>query len=118
MGRVLGGIRLAGVLLSASVLLHSFLSASKIISDGRNKDIPIDQLCDTVHVVVGSLQFQLATKNEIGHPFRGSLSHFFRWGYFATAPFLFALFYFLRVGNSFFFTCFRLSAPLPQQAAV
>ena len=30
MGRVLGGIRLAGVLLSASVLLHSFLSASKI----------------------------------------------------------------------------------------
>lgn len=30
MGRVLGGIRLAGVLLSASVLPHSFLSASKI----------------------------------------------------------------------------------------
>ena len=77
MGRVLGGIRLAGVLLSASVLLHSFLSASKIISDGRNKDIPIDQLCDTVHVVVGSLQFQLTTKNEIGNPFWGSLSHFF-----------------------------------------
>lgn len=42
MGRVLGGIRLVGVLLSASVLLHSFLSASKIFSDGRNKDIPID----------------------------------------------------------------------------
>ena len=41
-GRVLGGIRLAGVLLSASVLPHSFLSASKIFSDGRNKDIPID----------------------------------------------------------------------------
>ena len=76
MGRVLGGIRLAGVLLSASVLPHSFLSASKIFSDGRNKDIPIDQLCDTVHVVVGSLQFQLTTKNEIGNPFRGSLSHF------------------------------------------
>ena len=72
----------------------------------------------TVSVVVGPLQFQLTTKNEIGNPFRGSLSHFFRWGYFATAPFLFALFYFLRVGNSFFFTCFRLSAPLPQQAAV
>ena len=72
----------------------------------------------TVSVVVGSLQFQLTTKNEIGSPFRGSLSHFFRWGYFATAPFLFALFYFLRVGNIFFFTCFRLSAPLPQQAAV
>ena len=118
MGRVLGGIRLAGVLLSASVLSHSFLCASKIFSDGRNKDIPIDQLCDTVHVVVGSLQFQLTTKNEIGNPFRGSLSHFFRWGYFATAPFLFALFYFLRVGSIFFFTCFRLSAPLPQQAAV
>ena len=32
---------------------------------------------DTVHVVVGSLQFQLTTKNEIGNPFRGSLSHFF-----------------------------------------
>ena len=32
---------------------------------------------DTVHVVVGSLQFQLTTKNEIGSPFRGSLSHFF-----------------------------------------
>ena len=72
MGRVLGGIRLVGVLLSASVLLHSFLSASKIISDGRNKDIPIDQLCDTVHVVVGSLQFQLTTKNEIGNPFWGN----------------------------------------------
>ena len=42
MGRFLGGIRLAGVLLSASVLLHSFLSASKIILDSRNKDIPID----------------------------------------------------------------------------
>ena len=77
MGRVLGGIRLAGVLLSVSVLPHSFLSASKIFSDGRNKDIPIDQLCDTVHVVVGSLQFQLTTKNEIGNPFGGSLSHFF-----------------------------------------
>lgn len=42
MGKVLGGLRLAGVLLSASVLLHSFLSASKIISDDRNKDIPVD----------------------------------------------------------------------------
>jgi len=42
MGIVLGGIRLAGVLLSASVLPHSFLCASKIFSDGRNKDIPID----------------------------------------------------------------------------
>ena len=42
MGRVLGGIRLAGVLLSASVLPHSFLSASIIFSDGRNKGIPID----------------------------------------------------------------------------
>ena len=31
----------------------------------------------TVLVVVGSLQFQLTTKNEIGNPFRGSLSHFF-----------------------------------------
>ena len=86
MGRVLGGIRLAGVLLSASVLLHSFLSASKIFSDGRNKDIPIDQLCDTVHVVVGSLQFQLTTKNEIGNPFWGKSISFFCWGYFATAP--------------------------------
>lgn len=86
MGRVLGGIRLAGVLLSASVLPHSFLSASKIFSDGRNKDIPIDQLCDTVHVVVGSLQFQLTTKNEIGNPFWGKSISFFCWGYFATAP--------------------------------
>ena len=42
----------------------------------------------TVLVVVGSLQFQLTTKNEIGTPFRGSLSHFFRRGYFATAPFI------------------------------
>ena len=31
----------------------------------------------TVSVVVGSLQFQLTTKNEIGNPFGGSLSHFF-----------------------------------------
>ena len=85
MGRVLGGIRLAGVLLSASVLPHSFLSVSKIFSDGRNKDIPIDQLCDTVHVVVGSLQFQLTTKNEIG-PLSGKSISFFRWGYFATVP--------------------------------
>ena len=29
------------------------------------------------HIVVGSLQFQLTTKNEIGNPFWGSLSHFF-----------------------------------------
>ena len=43
MGRVLGGICLAGVLLSASVLPHSFLSASKIFSDGRNKDISLLQ---------------------------------------------------------------------------
>ena len=42
MGRFLGGIRLAGVLLSASVLPHSFLFASKIFLDTRNKDIPID----------------------------------------------------------------------------
>ena len=77
MGRVLGGIRLAGVLLSASVLPHSFLCASKIFSDGRNKDIPIDQLCDTVHVVVGSLQFQLTTKNEIDNPFWGLSISFF-----------------------------------------
>ena len=42
MGRVLGGIRLAGVLLSASVLLHSFLSVSMIISVDRNKDILVD----------------------------------------------------------------------------
>ena len=72
----------------------------------------------TVLVVSVFSQPQFTTKNEIGNPFRGSLSHFFRWGYFATAPFLFALFCFLRVGNIFFFTCFRLSAPLPQQAAV
>ena len=31
----------------------------------------------TVHVVSGSLQFQFTTKNEIGNPFWGSLSHFF-----------------------------------------
>ena len=88
MGRVLGGIRLAGVLLSASVLPHSFLSASKIFSDGRNKDIPIDQLCDTVHVVVGSLQFQLTTKNEIGNPFGGSLSHFLVGAILQQPPFI------------------------------
>ena len=41
----------------------------------------------TVSVVVGSLQSQLTTKNEIGNPFRGSLSHFFRWNYFAIATF-------------------------------
>ena len=41
----------------------------------------------TVSVVVGSLQSQLTTKNEIGTPFRGSLSHFFRWNYFAIATF-------------------------------
>lgn len=32
---------------------------------------------DTVLVVSGLLQFQLTTKNEIGNPFGGSLSHFF-----------------------------------------
>ena len=31
----------------------------------------------TVHVVSGSLKFQFTTKNEIGNPFWGSLSHFF-----------------------------------------
>ena len=46
MGRVLGGIRLSGVLQSENVLLYSFLSASTIFSDGRYKNIQIDQLCD------------------------------------------------------------------------
>ena len=46
MGRVLGGIRLSGVLRSENVLLYSFLSASTIFSEGRYKNIQIDQLCD------------------------------------------------------------------------
>ena len=46
MGRVLGGIRLSGVLRSENVLLYSSLSASTIFSDGRYKNIQIDQLCD------------------------------------------------------------------------
>lgn len=46
MGRVLGGIRLSGVLQSENVLLHSFLSASTIFSEGRYKNIQIDRLCD------------------------------------------------------------------------
>ncbi len=46
MGRVLGGIRLSSVLQSENVLLYSFLSASTIFSDGRYKNIQIDQLCD------------------------------------------------------------------------
>lgn len=46
MGRVLGGIRLSGVLQSENVLLYSFLSASKVFPDGRHKDIHIDRLCD------------------------------------------------------------------------
>ena len=46
MGRVLGGIRLSGVLQSENVLLYSFLSASTIFSEGRYKNIQIDQLCD------------------------------------------------------------------------
>lgn len=45
-GRVLGGIRLSGVLQSENVLLYSFLSASTIFSEGRYKNIQIDQLCD------------------------------------------------------------------------
>ena len=35
-----------GVLRSENVLLHSFLSASTIFSEGRYKNIQIDQLCD------------------------------------------------------------------------
>ena len=46
MGRVLGGIRLSGVLQSENVLLYSFLSASTIFSEGWYKNIQIDQLCD------------------------------------------------------------------------
>jgi len=46
MGRVLGGIRLSGVLQSENVLLYSFLSASTIFSEGRCKNIQIDRLCD------------------------------------------------------------------------
>ena len=46
MGRVLGGIRLSGMLRSENVLLYSFLSASTIFSDGRYKNIQIDRLCD------------------------------------------------------------------------
>lgn len=46
MGRVLGGIRLSGMLRSENVLLYSFLSASTIFSERRYKNIQIDQLCD------------------------------------------------------------------------
>ena len=46
MGRVLGGIRLSGVLRSENVLLYSFLSASTIFSEGRYKNIQIDRLFD------------------------------------------------------------------------
>ena len=46
MGRVLGGIRLSGVLQSENVLLYSFLSASTIFSEGRYKNIQIDRPCD------------------------------------------------------------------------
>ena len=46
MGRVLGGIRLSGVLRSENVLLYSFLSASTIFSEGRYKNIQIDRFCD------------------------------------------------------------------------
>ena len=46
MGRVLGGIRLSGVLQSENVLLYSFLSASTIFSEGRYKNIQIDRFCD------------------------------------------------------------------------
>ena len=37
-----------GVLRSENVLLHSFLSASKVFPDGRHKDIHIDRLCNMV----------------------------------------------------------------------
>ena len=46
MGRVLGGIRLSGMLRSENVLLYSFLSASTIFSEGRYKNIQIDRLFD------------------------------------------------------------------------
>ena len=46
MGRVLGGIRLSGMLQSENVLLYSFLSASTIFSEGRYKNIQIDRLFD------------------------------------------------------------------------
>ena len=46
MGRVLGGIRLSGMLRYENVLLYSFLSASTIFSEGRYKNIQIDRLFD------------------------------------------------------------------------
>ena len=42
----------------------------------------------TVHVVSGSLQFQFTTKNEIGNPFWGSLSHFFVGAILQQPPFI------------------------------
>ena len=71
----------------------------------------------TVLVVVGSLRFQLTTKNEIGTPFRGSLSHFFRRGYFATAPFIAPL----RCANAslpIFSTFCSFNAGFPRLCAV
>ena len=44
--RILGGIRLSGMLQSENVLLYSFLSASTIFSEGRYKNIQIDRLFD------------------------------------------------------------------------
>ena len=72
----------------------------------------------TVSVVVGPLQFQLTTKNEIGHPFRGSLSHFFVGAILQQPHFCLLCFIFCGSAIFSFFTCFQLSAPLPQQAAV
>jgi hypothetical protein len=62
------------------------LNGLHILAAHQETHIPIDQLCDTVHVVVGSLQFQLTTKNEIDNPFWGLSISFFCWDYFATAP--------------------------------
>ena len=42
--KFLGGIRLAGALRPAEVLMQNFLSASKVFLDGRHKDIHIDRL--------------------------------------------------------------------------
>ena len=46
--KFLGGIRLAGALRPAEVLMQNFLSASKVFLDGRHKDIHIDRLCDMI----------------------------------------------------------------------
>ena len=72
-------------------LLHKGRSPAAVWRLARKTGPLLYKLKDveyTVHSVVGSLQFQFTTKKWDRQPLLGKPISFFRWGYFATVPFI------------------------------